>query len=283
MSHPENPGQDSRLQDVVFEKPDLLDLTGRVIVVTGAGSGFGRTTAILAARYGATVVASDIDERRVTQTVHDLAAAGLTGTMTVGDVSVRADVEDMVAEALKVGGRIDGMCNIAGISPPAVSFLEFDDETFDRAMAVNARGVAVGTQVAARAMVERGSGSIVNFASATIDRATWGLVAYAASKSAVAQITRTAAAELAAKGVRVNAVAPGWVETPMAADPYLRADGTVDEARRDELLAGYAAQVPLGVKGRRLDVAAAVLFLLSDASGFITGQTLRVNGGMSMV
>jgi NAD(P)-dependent dehydrogenase (short-subunit alcohol dehydrogenase family) len=251
-------------------------LTGRVAVVTGAGSGIGRATARAFAEAGATVTCADRDGDAVRATAEAIGA-----TAVELDVTDRAAVDALVAGAVERSGRLDVLANIAGIvdwSP----LLEATDEHLDRLLDVNFRGVLHGCQAAGRVMVEQGSGSIVNMSSAAIDHPGNGLGGYAISKAAVAQLTRSLAAEVASAGVRVNAVCPGWILTPMTEARFTRADGTIDEALREELLAAGRRASPLGRVGEAEDIAAAVLYLASDASSFVTGQLLRANGGADM-
>ena len=269
------------LNDAIFEKPDLFTLEGRTVVVSGAGSGLGRTTAILLARHGADIVLADNQPDRLEEIAEEFRSAGLTGMPVLTDVSDRSSVENLVAKAVELRGTLYGMCNAAGVSGSLKPFLELTDQEWDKVLKINAYGVFVATQVAARAMVPERRGSIVNFSSTAIDMR--GMVEYGVSKQAVSHITRTAADELGPLGIRVNAVAPGYIETPMALLYIGDAEGRIDEAKRDQMRVATVAQTVLPNSGQRMDAAAAVLYLISDAAAFVTGQTLRVNGGKSMV
>jgi 3-oxoacyl-[acyl-carrier protein] reductase len=258
---------------------DVLDafrLEGRVAVVTGAGSGIGRATAGALAGAGASVVCADIDKAAAKET-----ARTIGGHAVRTDVSSRAEVEQLVAGAVTDLGRLDIMCNVAGIIHQS-TVIDTDEADLDRVIAVNLKGVFFGCQAAARVMVDRGKGSIVNMASGAIDAPAPGLVCYAMAKAAVAQMTKTLAVEVARKGVRVNAIAPGFIVTNMTARHYTNPDGTVDEERREAALAPMRRRTPLGVLGEPDDIALAVLYLASDASKYVTGQVLRANGGVSM-
>jgi 3-oxoacyl-[acyl-carrier protein] reductase len=263
----------------VFGQP--FDLSGRVAVVTGAASGIGRASAGVLARAGAAVVLADLDRAGLEETASSIAAAGGAAEAVVADVSRRADVEALVAEAVATHGRLDVMCNIAGIIQTS-EVIDTSEEDLDRVLAVNLKGVFFGAQAAARQMVAQGSGSIVNMSSGAIDTPAPGLVCYAMAKAAVAQLTKTLAVEVGRKGVRVNAIAPGFVVTGMTSRHFVRPDGTVDEKARQALLEMMASRAALGRVGEPNDVAYAVLYLASDASSFVTGQVLRPNGGVGM-
>jgi 3-oxoacyl-[acyl-carrier protein] reductase len=259
----------------------LIDLAGRVAIVTGAGSGIGRGSAEILGAAGASVVCADVSGPGAETTAESIRAAGGNARAAVVDVSHREQVADLVAGAVADHGRLDVMCNNAGIIID-VAVLDLSEEQLDQVLAVNLKGVLFGCQEAGRVMSTQGSGSIVNMASGAVDGPTPGLVAYGISKVGVVALTRTLAAELGSRHVRVNAIAPGLIETNITRRHYLRQDGTVDEARREAVLAPTRARTPLGFIGAPEDVGWAVLYLASDASRFVTGQILRPNGGTSM-
>jgi 3-oxoacyl-[acyl-carrier protein] reductase len=259
-------------------EPGAFDVSGLVAVVTGAGSGIGRGTAIHLAAAGATVVCADIDAEAAATTADQ---AGGGSYPVPADVTQRACVERLVDGVIDRHGRIDAMCNIAGIITEA-PLLELPESEFDRMTAVNLKGVLFGCQAAGRAMAAAGRGAIVNMSSAVVDRPAAGFGAYATTKAGVAQLTKTLAVELGPRGVRVNAVAPGVIVTAMTERHYTRADGTIDEERRAARLAGLRAVSPLGAVGEPEDIAHVVRYLLSESARFVTGQVLRVNGGAMM-
>lgn len=264
--------------------PDALapfDLTGRVAVVTGAASGIGRSSAVLLGAAGAAVLCADLDAAGAEATAAHIEEAGSRALARRVDVTVPGQVDDLVDEAVAELGRLDVMANVAGIivQSPVV---DFDDDAFDRIMAVNLKGVFRGCRAAARVMSAQGSGSIVNMASAAIDTPSPGLAGYGMAKAAVVQLTRVLATEMGPLGVRVNAVAPGFVETAMTSRRFTSADGSVDEAHRQAVLDAVARSTPLRTVGRPEDIAHAVLYLASDASRFVTGQIVRPNGGVAM-
>jgi 3-oxoacyl-[acyl-carrier protein] reductase len=256
-------------------------LDGRVAVVTGAASGIGRASALLLGGAGAAVLCADVDGDGALATADQLEERGTRAVARQVDVTVPGAVDAVVDDALSVLGRLDVMANIAGIivQSPVV---DFDDDTLERVLAVNLVGVFRGCRAAARAMSAQGSGSIVNMASAAIDAPSPGLAGYGMAKAAVVQLTRVLASEMGPLGVRVNAVAPGFVETAMTSRHFTAADGTVDEPHRTAVLDAVARTTPLRTVGRPEDVAHAVLYLASDASRFVTGQILRPNGGVAM-
>ncbi|WP_037682262.1 SDR family NAD(P)-dependent oxidoreductase [Streptomyces griseus] len=246
------------------------DLTGRTAFVTGAASGIGRASAVLLAEAGADVHCADRDAPGLHETATLIKDRGGTAHTHHLDVTDRAQVGRAVASC----ERLDVMAAIAGImhSSPV---LETRDEDLDRVLNVNFKGVLYACQAAARLMLAgRIRGSIVTMASGAVDTAGPGLLCYGAAKAAVVQLTKTLATELGRHGIRVNAVAPGWIRTPMTD----RHDGEA-QARAEALMSRMS---PLGRVGEPEDIAHAVLHLASDASSFTTGQILRPNGGVAM-
>ncbi|MFE7029642.1 SDR family NAD(P)-dependent oxidoreductase [Streptomyces sp. NPDC057621] len=246
------------------------DLTGRTAFVTGAASGIGRACAVLLARAGATVHCADLDAQGLDETAALIKDAGGTARTHPLDVTDRARLDEAVATC----ARLDVMAAVAGImhSSPV---LETRDEDLDRVLAVNFKGVLYACQAAARSMLtSRTSGSIITMASGAVDTGGPGLLCYGAAKAAVVQLTKTLATEMGPHGIRVNAVAPGWIRTPMTD----RHDGEA-QARTEALMSRMS---PLGRVGAPEDIAHAVLHLASDASAFTTGQILRPNGGVAM-
>ena len=263
---------------------DAFSVAGQVAVVTGAASGIGRATALALASAGARIAGGDLDESgleataaQVRDTVPDAETLWLRG-----DVSVRSDVETLVQRAVSMWGRIDAMANVAGIlhRSPVV---DTQEDALDRVLSVNLKGTFFGCQAAVPVMREAGGGSIVNIASSAAVAPSPTLAAYAMSKAGVLALTRVLAAEVAAFGIRVNAVAPGMVDTPMALAGARREDGSVDPERREELLRTVRERIPLGIEGRPRDIALGVLYLCSPAARYMTGQVLHLNGGVPMV
>jgi len=261
---------------------DAFDLSGRVAVVTGAGSGIGRTTAEVLAASGATVYCADVRSEAAEETAAAIntAGSGAAHARTV-DVSDAAQVTTVVQEAADTHGRLDVMCNVAGtmVDGPILDLTEAD---LDTVLSVNLKGVLHGCQAAGRVMVARGGGSIVNMSSTAALTPADNVGAYAITKAGVLQLTRTLALEVGRKGVRVNAVAPGFVPTNMTSRYYRRPDGSIDEDLKEAVLKPMAKFAPLRRVGETADIAYCVLYLASDASSFLTGQCLSPNGGMTM-
>jgi 3-oxoacyl-[acyl-carrier protein] reductase len=260
---------------------EAFDLTGRVALVTGAGRGLGRAISARLAEAGATVVCADIDLDTATETAAGIRAAGHRAAPWQLDVTRRADVEALVDQVVADQGRLDVMVNNAAIIVDGL-VLDTTEEDLDRVLAVNFKGVFFGCQAAGRVMAQQGSGSIINLASGAIDIPTPSLVCYSTAKAAVAQLSRTLAMELAPQRVRVNAIAPGWIDTPMNERHARRADGTLDEEQQAAYREQRAKLSPMNMAGEPDDIAFAALYLASPAAKFVTGIVMRPNGGSTM-
>jgi 3-oxoacyl-[acyl-carrier protein] reductase len=259
----------------------VFRLDGRAAVVTGGASGIGRAAAEVLAAAGARVVVGDLDARGAEQVAAAIRADGGDALAQAVDVASRAQIEALVGRATAEWGRLDVMCNVAGV--PADGLLgELDEVEFDRVVGINVKGTLFGCQAALRAMRPRGSGSIINVASGAIDRAVPSYGLYALTKAAVAQLTQTLATEAGPAGVRVNVLAPGVTVTKFTERHLRRPDGTLDAGRYDAFLASMKGMSPLGLVGDALDQAWLILYLASDASRYCTGQIWRANGGTAI-
>jgi NAD(P)-dependent dehydrogenase (short-subunit alcohol dehydrogenase family) len=255
------------------------DYADTTVIVTGASSGIGRAVAARFGGAGATVINADVrrdpkdpgEERPTDDLVDD---RGGVGEYVETDVSEVSELEAVV-EAARAFGGVDVMVNNAGIMLEG-NILDLDPADFDRLHAVNAKGVFYGTQVAALDMLDRGvGGCILNTASISADLAQFDHVQYDSTKGAVKMITRGAALELADHDIRVNAVAPGHVATEIS-------EGWTESAKSEVRAGEVIKHVPLGRAASPADVAGAYLFLASDDAGYVTGETLWVDGGLQV-
>jgi len=252
---------------------DEMRFDGKVAVVTGASRGIGRSTALALAKEGCAVVVNYDKSQNKAQEVVEAIKAVKARTIAVRcDVSVRKEVETMFKTAVDEFGKVDILVNNAGIGVMA-PILQTTDELWDRTLHVNLKGAFLCTQVAARYMIQRRYGKIVNISSNSgFGVACWGETAYATSKAGVIQLTKSAAFELGQYGINVNCVAPGFVDTDMSR-------GGMTDQEYAEVLEAKKKISSLGIFGKPEDVANAVLFFASDDSRFITGKTLLVDGG----
>lgn len=256
-----------------------MRMTNKVALVTGGASGLGRATSIRLAEEGAKICVCDLDEVGGQQTVSTIGEAGGDAFFLGADVSTQDGAEHCVATTVERFGALHVLFNNAGISGASDQLTNLDTmepDEFDQVIAVNLRGVFLVAKYAARAMKASGGGSIVNTASIA------GLVglaspAYSGSKGAVHIMTKTMALELAKHNVRVNAVAPGFINTPMASGERRGADAQAQK----ETLSWFASRTPVGRYGEPIDIANAVLYLASDEASFVTGHTLVVDGGFT--
>ena len=260
------------------QRLEAFSLEGRVAVITGSASGIGRGAAVAFASAGAKVVLGDLNETGLKETA---AAIGPGAIWHRTDVTRRAEIDALATQAVESFGRIDVWANVAGTAG-ACGMLEATEDTVDHIIAVNLKSVYWGCVAAARAMKDQGSGSIINMSSTGATSAPPGMSLYAMTKSGVNAITRSTAREMGPFGIRCNAISPGFVETPLASWSYRNSDGSIDEQRREQALYARRAASPLGIVGEPSDIANAMIYLASDASRFVTGQNLYVNGGVTM-
>lgn len=250
-------------------------LTGKVIIVTGAAGAIGRATAEVLAREGARLMLVDLQAEGLAAVERNLKATGADVSSLRTDVSKSADVKAYVAATLARYSRIDGLFNNAGIDGAIAPTWEYSEEEFEQVTSVNLKGVFLGLRHVLPVMLHQGSGSIVNTASIGSERGLAGACAYNASKHGVVGLTRTAAAETGNKGVRVNSVMPGVVETALLESMLVTMfNGDVELGKKT-----LGKVAPMERIGRPVEIGEVVAFLLSDAASFVTGAAWSIDGG----
>jgi NAD(P)-dependent dehydrogenase (short-subunit alcohol dehydrogenase family) len=252
-----------------------MRLDGKVTIITGGGSGMGKTAAELFAKEGARVVVADFSEASGSAVVAAVQAAGGQATFVKADVSNEADARGMVQHAVATYGRVDALYNNAGIMPEADhSVIDTDTDTWDKVMAVNVRGVFLGCKYAIPQMLEQGSGSIISIASfVAILGCSVPQDAYTASKGAVLALTRSMAVQFAGRGVRSNSISPGPIETPLLMDWLLK-----DEAAKQLRL----NRNPSGRFGKPEEIVNVGIYLASDESKWTNGANFVIDGGITV-
>ncbi len=248
------------------------DFTGQVALVTGAGSGIGLSTARAFAETGAAVVLADVNGSALEAATDTLGRAGRKALAVTCDVSDEEQVAAMVGRIVATFGRLDRAFNNAGIQVPPSDAADEPAEAFDRVNAINLRGVWACMKHELKQMREQGSGAIVNCSSLGGLVGLPGRAAYHASKHGVIGLTRSAALEYAPRGIRINAVCPGTIDTPMVSDMLEKQELAISEVMK---------QQPIGRLGRAEEIAAAVLWLCSPGASFVIGVALPVDGGFT--
>lgn len=251
-----------------------VDYTGKVALVTGAASGMGLATARAFAEAGAAVVMADFRDDVVKGEAQKLTNAGFRAIGLGCDVSDDRQVEQMVRRTVSEFGQLDAAFNNAGVMARIAPTAESTREEWDRVIGINLRGVWSSLKYELRQMEQQGSGAIVNNASVGSLTGNPGIGSYIASKHGVVGLTRTAALEYIKKGIYVNAVNPGLIDTQIARDVV---------SGDEEAYADIAKRVPIGRAGRPEEIAAAVLWLCSPAASYVVGQALTVDGGMTVI
>ena len=247
-----------------------MDLTGKVALVTGASRGIGQAVAVELAKAGADVIVNYIGNEAVAQeTVEKVEALGRKALKIKADVGNADEVQAMVDEAHAAFGHIDVLVNNAGITRDGL-LIRMKDSDWDDVLNINLKGVYLVSKAVAKLMVKQRSGRIINMTSVSGVTGNVGQANYAAAKAGVIGFTKTCAKELAARGITVNAVAPGFIETAMT------------DVLPEKIKEGIAATVPLGRMGQPEEIAGVVTFIASDFASYITGQVLNVDGGMVM-
>ncbi|HJY82680.1 MAG TPA: SDR family oxidoreductase [Candidatus Binatia bacterium] len=246
-------------------------VAGKVALVTGGSSGIGRATAQIFAREGAKVVIADVNVEGSEETVGLIRAAGGEAVFLKTDVAQATEVEAMVKKAVETYGRLDCAFNNAGIEGALQPTIEYDVTVWDRVLSINLRGVWLCMKTEIRQMLSQGGGAIVNTASAAGLVAVPGMSAYVAAKHGVVGLTKTAALEYAKAGIRVNAVCPGGVDTPMVQRVF---------SSNPQFAEAAASAEPVGRLAQPAEIGEAVVWLCSDAASFVTGLPMAVDGGM---
>lgn len=246
---------------------------GKVAVVTGGGSGIGRASAQMFAQRGASVVVADINADGGAETIELIRAAGGEAIFVRTDVSKAAEVAALIKQTISTYGRVDCAHNNAGVEGARAGIAVISEEEWDRVIAINLKGVMLCMKYEIGHMIEQGGGTIVNTSSVLGITAAGHAPAYCASKGGVIQLTRSAVLEYSKNNIRVNAVCPGSIETPMLDravnfDPNTKAE--------------FAASHPVGRLGTPEEVASAVVWLCSDAASFVTGHIMLVDGGLTV-
>lgn len=247
-----------------------MDFTGKVALVTGSGRGIGKAIAMKLAANGATLVINDVgDSAPAEQTVAEIRSINHEATAIMADVSSAVDVTRMVETAIATHGKIDILVNNAGITRDQLT-MKMSDEEWDKVLAIDLKSVFLCTRAVLRPMLKQRSGRIISMSSVVGIIGNAGQANYAAAKAGIIGFTKTIAKEVASRGITVNAVAPGFIDTPMTQ--------VLPEERKQALM----NNIPLGYLGTPRDIAETVAFLASEEARYITGQVISVDGGISL-
>jgi NAD(P)-dependent dehydrogenase (short-subunit alcohol dehydrogenase family) len=249
-------------------------IAGKACVVTGAGSGIGRATAVRLAEEGGSVLAVDISREPLEQTVGEITRSGGVAVAQQADVSDSAQVDAMIAACVARFGSIDVLVNNAGVNLPGVLH-EVSDEEIDRTLGVNVRGPIYGCRAAIPHMLRQGGGSIINMSSVNGIVSEPFLAVYSASKGAIVMLTKGVALDYAKQGIRCNAICPGWVDTPINHAHAAMLGGL------ERVYAEIDSFQPIGRPGEPREIANVALFLASDEASFMTGSVVVADGGMT--
>jgi 3-oxoacyl-[acyl-carrier protein] reductase len=247
-----------------------MDFTGKVAIVTGSGRGIGKAIAMKLAENGATVVINDVgDSAPAEQTAAEIKNLNRQAMAIMADVSSSADVTKMVETAIAAYGKVDILVNNAGITRDQLT-MKMTDEEWDKVLAIDLKSVFLCTRAVLRPMLKQRSGRIISMSSVVGIIGNAGQANYAAAKAGIIGFTKTIAKEVASRGITVNAVAPGFIDTPMTQ--------VLPEERKQALM----NNIPLGYLGTPRDIAETVAFLASEEARYITGQVIGVDGGISL-
>jgi 3-oxoacyl-[acyl-carrier protein] reductase len=248
----------------------MFDLTGKVALVTGGSRGIGRAASVALAKRGAHVVINYVSNEAAARTVAEqIQADGGKAELTQFDVGNSEAAEKSIAEVAKRLGRLDVLVCSAGISIDGL-LLRLKDEDFDRILSINVKGAVACARAATKVMMRARTGRVIFLSSVVGEMGNAGQTAYSASKAALLGVTKSMARELASRSITVNAITPGFIDTDMTG------------ALTDDQKTAINSAIPLGRTGKPEEIAAAVVYLASDEAAYITGQALRVNGGMYM-
>jgi 3-oxoacyl-[acyl-carrier protein] reductase len=259
-----------------------FSLEDRVAVVTGGGSGIGRAIALTLSGAGAAVAVGDINDGWGEATCDLVREAGGRAVFEHADVARAGDYRSLVERAASDFGGVDILCNLGGPPAPFVDLCDLTEDQLDTVLSTHLKSIVWGCQAAVPHMSAERGGAIVNMASTAADKPSAGNGLYNLAKSGVISLTRVLALELGPRNIRVNAIAPGATLTNFSRRYFTDEDGQIDERRRDQWLQQMAGLSPLGITGTPEDQAWLVLYLVSQASRFVTGQVVRANGGWSM-
>lgn len=246
-----------------------MKLNGKISIITGAANGIGKATALKFAAEGATVIVCDLNKEAVADVVEEVKVAGGKADGFVVNVTNQQQLNDMVAAVKEKYGRVDTLVNNAGIVMDA-RLQKMTEDQFDKVIDINLKGVYRCTKAVVDIMVEQGSGVILNASSVVGLYGNFGQTNYAATKFGVIGFTKTWSRELGPKGIRVNAVAPGFIATPILA------------SMPDKVIHGMEAKIPMGRLGRPEEIANAYAFLASDEASYINGAVIEVSGGITL-
>ena len=246
-----------------------MDLSGKIALVTGGAQGIGQTIGEELVRHGALVVLGDVNEEGVKNTAESMSQNGRSASGVRLDVTRPEEVQRVFNQIRKEYGKIDILVNNAGITRDGL-LMRMKEEDWDLVLSVNLKGSFLCTQLAVKQMMKQKSGAIVNIASIVGLMGNFGQANYSASKAGLIALTKTAAREVGSRGVRVNAIAPGFIDTEMTR--------CLDQNVKEKLI----EQIPMARLGQPGDIADCVVFLVSDRAKYITGQVISVNGGMLM-
>jgi len=252
-----------------------MELTNKIAVITGAGSGIGRASSLKLASNGATVVLVDFNKVTGEETLKLVKEQGGEGIFVQADVSKSEDVQNYVNKAVETYGRIDIFFNNAGVIQKFAPFTAVEESEFDRIMSINVKGVFLGLKYVLKVMDEQGSGSIINTASTAGIRPEHSVAVYSASKHAVIGLTKGAALEYAKKGIRINALCPGGVQTALTAS-------VADQFAKGGYIPEEFSNMRMGRYADPNELAEMVAFLASDKASYMTGSVVLVDGGLTL-